>query len=126
MPLPSPQDQVRFLLNVQRLLSEGMFTATYKYALLLAVADLSVERGEDAEDGLELSTEQIAEKFVGSYWRQAMPYPSAAAESESALLRQNNDRQAAIVHLVASARAECGGSLPGLQRDRVRWRRLIR
>ena len=35
MPLPSPQDQVQFLLNVQRLLTEGQFTATYKYALLL-------------------------------------------------------------------------------------------
>jgi hypothetical protein len=38
MPLPSPEDQVQFLLNIQRLLTEGQFTATYKYALLLALA----------------------------------------------------------------------------------------
>ena len=42
-----PQQQLEFLSNVQRLLSEGQFTATYKYALLLAIADICVEDGED-------------------------------------------------------------------------------
>lgn len=37
-------EQIRFLLNIQRLLTEGQFTATYKFALLSALADLSVER----------------------------------------------------------------------------------
>lgn len=32
----------------QRLLAEGLFTATYKYALLAALADLSVESGDDS------------------------------------------------------------------------------
>jgi hypothetical protein len=32
-----PQQQLQFLSNIQRLLSEGQFTATYKYALLLAL-----------------------------------------------------------------------------------------
>jgi hypothetical protein len=43
--VPTAEDQVRFLLNIQRLLLEGLFTATYKYALLLALGDLSVELG---------------------------------------------------------------------------------
>ena len=34
MPPPEPFDQIRFLKNLQRLLAEGLFTATYKYALL--------------------------------------------------------------------------------------------
>ena len=38
---PAPADQIRFLTNVQRLLAEGLFTATYKYALIAALADLS-------------------------------------------------------------------------------------
>jgi len=39
--------QVQFLLRVQRLLNEGLFTATYKYALLLALADIAVESGDN-------------------------------------------------------------------------------
>ena len=42
MQPPAPEDQIRFLTNVQRLLAEGLFTATYKYALIAALADLSV------------------------------------------------------------------------------------
>ncbi len=31
---PAPAEQIRFLTNLQRLLAEGLFTATYKYALI--------------------------------------------------------------------------------------------
>ncbi len=41
------QREVEFLLNIQKLLSEGLFTATYKFALLTALSDLSVELGHD-------------------------------------------------------------------------------
>jgi hypothetical protein len=39
MPTPDPERQVQFLFNVQRLISDGSFVATYKFALLLALAD---------------------------------------------------------------------------------------
>ncbi len=42
MKVPSAEKQIRFLNNIQRLFTEGGFTATYKYALLMALADLSV------------------------------------------------------------------------------------
>jgi hypothetical protein len=61
---PSPAEQIRFLTNVQRLLAEGLFTGTYKYALLAALADLSVEWGDDSGAPLPLSTFVIAKKFV--------------------------------------------------------------
>lgn len=48
MQIPEPSDQVKFLTNLQRLLAEGLFTATYKYALLSALADLCVEHGSDS------------------------------------------------------------------------------
>lgn len=48
MQPPAPAEQIRFLRNVQRLLAEGLFTATYKYALLAALADRSVELGDDS------------------------------------------------------------------------------
>ena len=58
----SAEQQIAFLTNLQRLLSEGSFVATYKYALLLALADLSVEHGNDDDSGLIISTTQIAQK----------------------------------------------------------------
>jgi hypothetical protein len=56
--VPTAEEQVRFLLNIQRLLGEGLFTATYKYALLMALADWSVELGDDSGEALELSTQK--------------------------------------------------------------------
>lgn len=35
--MPPQKNKSQFLLNIQRLLGEGMCTATYKYALLLAL-----------------------------------------------------------------------------------------
>ena len=71
---PSPEEQVQFLLKVQRLLGEGLFSATYKYALLMALADLSVEVGVDSGSSLKIDAERIAEKFIEYYWRQTLPF----------------------------------------------------
>jgi len=35
--------QLEFLTKLQRILGEGLFVASYKYALLLALGELSVE-----------------------------------------------------------------------------------
>ena len=32
--IPTPEEQVQVLRNIQRLLAEGLFTASYKFALL--------------------------------------------------------------------------------------------
>ena len=45
--VPSAEAQVRFLRDLQRILDEGSFVATYKFALIHALADLAVERGDD-------------------------------------------------------------------------------
>jgi len=40
---PAPEvEQLVFLTRIQRILGEGLFVASYKYALLLALAELSV------------------------------------------------------------------------------------
>lgn len=36
--------ELEFLTKLQRILNEGLFTASYKYALLVALAELSVEK----------------------------------------------------------------------------------
>jgi hypothetical protein len=78
MPPPTPDEQIQFLANLQRLLGEGQFVASYKFALLLSLADLSVEKGDDSGSALTLTTDEIGEKFVHYYWRQAVPYPAGA------------------------------------------------
>jgi hypothetical protein len=60
----APEQQLEFLSGIQRLLSEGQFTATYKYALLLAIADICVEDGEDTAAPFEISTEKSRESSL--------------------------------------------------------------
>jgi hypothetical protein len=125
MPLPPPsaEAQVAFLRDVQRLLVEGSFTATYKFALLQALADLAVLRGDDSGDGLTLGTLEIAEAMIGLYWRQALPYPGAA---DVGVLRQNTKGQAEIVARLVRARGSADGSLARLLHDGREWDRLVR
>ena len=73
MTPPTAEEQLKFLMNVQRLLAEGQFTATYKYALLLALADIAVEVGDYSGASLNVSTKLIAEKYIQYYWRQCVP-----------------------------------------------------
>ena len=92
---PTPEEQLQFFHKIQRLLDEGSFTSTYKYALLIALADLSVEKGSDSSDRLTLTKSEIAEKFIQMYWRQAKTFPSSAEEDQ--VLFQNNKGQITIV-----------------------------
>src|ERR1700722_14806851 len=73
-PAPTPEEQVQFLRNIQRLLAEGLFVASYKFALLHALADLAVLKGDDSGAPLDLDTKNIAVKFVELYWRQCRPF----------------------------------------------------
>jgi hypothetical protein len=100
---PSAAEQLVFLDRVQRLLDSGRFTATYKFALFLVLAELAVERGDDSGVALRLSLDDIASRFLGLYWPQATPY---AANGALTVLQQNTGQQAAIINLVLSARAD--------------------
>ena len=116
----TPIDEVTFLRKLQRLLEEGDFVATYKFALLQALADLSVEN-ESALDGtLVVTLEQLAEKFIEYYWRQARPYRDGMA------LLQNAGKQAAILNRVAQAHARYEVSIGAARRDRKGWRHLVK
>lgn len=75
---PTAEEHLAFLVKLQRLLSEGDFTATYKFALLMALADIAVERGHDDVRPLEISMRDIAEKFIDYYWQQTMPYKATS------------------------------------------------
>jgi 5-methylcytosine-specific restriction endonuclease McrA len=121
--IDSNKEKVEFLLNIQRLLNEGSFVATYKYALLMALADLSIERG-DGEKASVISTRQIAEKFVEYYWRQTNPFVSRKRE-EAEILKQNTGQQAAILNLITRARMEANGSLARAKQETKAWCKLV-
>lgn len=123
---PSASEQVEFLLNIQRLLQEGSFVATYKHALLLSIADMCVEKGDDSGAKLRISIDDLAEKFISYYWRQAIPYQPIGHEHFGAILKQNTGKQAAIITAVARARTEYGSSLLRLKLNSRAWRGLQR
>ena len=128
MSPPSEREQLSFLTNLQRLLSEGQFVATYKYALLLALCDMAVEQGDDSGQPLLICTRHIAEKFIQYYWQQTAPYPISPERADSAtnaILRQNTGNQAAIINYVSSARTSYP-TLADLRRDARMWHQLVR
>ena len=108
-----------FLRSLQRVLDEGAFVATYKYALLQSLADLAVEKQLDADGSMRVPVSEIAEKFIQYYWRQSLPY-----RGEEGILRQNTGRQAAVVNYVAEAREKYDGRLSAITKNSTDWRHL--
>jgi hypothetical protein len=122
LPPPPASEQVRFLQQIQRILSDGGFVATYKFALLHAIADLAVLKGDDTGDELPLKTREISEQLIELYWRQAAPFPSTTP----AMLSQNAGRQAAILTRIAEAREVHGSVLGRLKKNRTAWEKLVK
>ena len=120
---PAAEEQLSFLRSLQRLLDEGSFVASYKFALLHAIADLCVLKGDDSGSELELLTSEIAEQFVRLYWRQAAPF--VAGDSRE-VLKQNTGRQAAVVRDVAEHHNRYHGSLAELKKSPSDWIHLRR
>src|SRR5690349_20741553 len=79
--------------RVLELLDRGAFAATYKYAVLLSLLDLSFE--QSLRNGVPppmVTTRQLAEKVIELYWPQVRVHPGS-----SRILRQNNGNQARIL-----------------------------
>jgi hypothetical protein len=122
---PSPQQQLQFLSNLQRLFSEGSFVATYKFALLSALADLCIEMGEDTNAELTIPTRKIAEKFITFYWRQSRPFLPKGREVGALILRQNTGREAGVIRLLRQQLDSGINSLNQLQQDQHRWATVV-
>lgn len=120
---PTPDEQIRFPANLQRLLDEGQFVASYKFALLLSLADLFIEKGDDSGSALTLTADEIGEKFVHYYWRQAIPY---RADAKARVLQQNIGKQAAAVNIIRAARELHGDALAAVMRQQEIWNNLRR
>jgi 5-methylcytosine-specific restriction endonuclease McrA len=98
---------VRFAEKVLALLDEGQFTATYKYAVLLGLLDLSLENvGRHGEPPDQFTTAQLADKVIELYWPHALPFGRGR---NAEVLLQNTGRnraQAAIVQHVQEFRVK--------------------
>lgn len=112
--------EVEFLRKIQRILEEGDFVATDKYALLQSLADISIESEPDGNGELPVPLQRIGEKFVEYYWRQARPYRAGA------VLKQNTGRQAAVINRVMEAHGRYEVSLSTAKRDTASWSALTR
>jgi len=109
--------ELDFLTKLQRILNEGLFVASYKYALLLALAELSVEKDAAADGTLRIELDELAERFITLYWRQVAPF------SGPNMLAQNTGKQAAVINRIATLRT----SAPTLAvaRNRKQWPKLV-
>jgi len=114
-----PQQQLQFLSNIQRLLSEGQFTATYKYALLLAIADICVEDGEDNGAPFIIHTNKIAEKFIAYYWPHVRPY-------EGIVLRQNTGKTPSVINKLSDFAERGVVTLHEIRHDALAWGALVK
>ncbi len=117
--VPSAEEQLRFLQNVQRILTEGQFVSSYKYALLHALTDLAVLKGDDTGCPLTLSIREIVERMAELYWPQAAPFDG------STVLRQSTADPPALLEDLQAARAEQLGSLSDLSAAGTRWRQIL-
>lgn len=109
-PPPSAEAQLAFLAKLQRLFAEGDFTATYKFALLVSLAELAVDLGRDDGDALVLSNRQIGDRFIALYWRQVTPYAAASRGHEAAVLVQNVGAQASVLKAIEAFRGDGGAT----------------
>ena len=123
---PSPEEQLAFLAKLQRIFEEGEFTATYKFALLVALTELAVERGGDDNRALPLQIRWLAEKFAELYWPQTIEYSTGAVGTTPALLAQNLGATARVVSVLTNLRRSSGASTIAMAKRSVQWDAALR
>lgn len=123
--IPSAAAQLLFLSKLQRIFLESDFTATYKFALTIALADLAVELGADDGNELMLSTRQIGERFIQMYWRHALPYGAGHSGASPGILIQSNGTQAAVISAISAFRAKNGAGSPQLAHSVPDYKALL-
>jgi len=118
-----PFQQVEFLGFIQSLLEHGEFVSTYKFALLQALADISLETDPKADGTLQIPLSSIAEKFIAYYWTQAAPFHLATGEQR--VLQQNTGaKNAAIIGRVVEMRKK-HSTLYTARSSQREWRSLV-
>jgi hypothetical protein len=90
-----------FAQKLMTVLDHGLTTATYKYAVLLGLMDLCLEKTSAQGTAPSMvTTAELAEKVIDLYWSHAAPHPGSQA-----VLRQNSYGQAEILTRIQRYRA---------------------
>jgi hypothetical protein len=113
----SAATQLDFLNKLQRILNEGLFVASYKFALTLALAELAVEKSPATDGSLAIPLHELSDRFISLYWHHTAPFAGGV------VLAQNTGRQAAAIRLISEFRARA----PTLAAARRHpgWHRLV-
>lgn len=99
-------ETIAFAEKVLLLLDQGSFTATYKFAVLLAMIDLCLERtSADGRAPDMLATAALAERTIDLYWPQTGMFRGADGP---VVLRQFSGGQAAIITAIRRFRERLG------------------
>ena len=65
--IPTPQQQLKFLKQIQQILHSGSFSSTYKFALLISLSRLAIEQGKFAEKQFIKPYQNILEQWSAKY-----------------------------------------------------------
>ena len=117
MQAPSPDAQIAFLTRVQKVLDEGQFVATYKFALLIALIEVAIERGDDSGGPLDVKLEWLAEKFIELYWGHAREFCGT-------VLHQNKGANIAVINHIRVLQAST--MVVAEARRLPQWRTTVR
>lgn len=100
-------DAIAFGEKVLALLDQGAFTATYKYAVLLALIDVCLSSADaHGRPPRLVEPRDLAARVVELYWPQARPYGTVG--DEAVVLRQNSSGQAEVITLIRRFKARAG------------------
>jgi len=95
---------VAFAERLIALLDEGTFTATYKFAVLLALLDVCLEgTTANGEPPASVATADLARRVTELYWPQTNLYVGLDGP---AILRQNSGGQAEIIRAIRRFREQ--------------------
>jgi len=127
--LDEERGALAFAERVLELLDEGRYTATYKYAVLLALIDLCLEHTQASGAPPDVvGTRDLAEKIVEIYWPHAAPFGQRVPQAP--VLRQNSTGQAEIVSAIARFRSqhapEVATNWQGRLQSPTRYEALVR
>lgn len=97
------KNQINFISYLQRLMQEGNFSSTYKFAFLHAIADICIEKDINNNEPLIIPFDEVVDKLILLYWQHAKPFSADKVQSlEEGVLLQNAGKQAKIISDIVS------------------------
>lgn len=128
---PTANTQIQFIEDIQQLLATAKATSTYKFALLISLVRISIEKNRSSSQALTIPITAIAEKFIEIYWQQARPYFPVIADQEDTplindpILKQNNGKQAVVISKILEAQKQIP-SLSNFKKSGKDWEKLLK